>query len=127
MTERLLPFQEASLGSLEENRLSANYHSDSYAIFHTLQDSRCAANTVTKGSHKKSTILPHDKLCAPRVQLKGATWECVCNFSRKKKSFIFLEGGNHLACKITLSALCWKCIYLVPKKNKENIDSIKVV
>lgn len=127
MTESLLTFQEASLRSLEENRLSVNYHSDSYAIFQTLQDSRCAANIVTKGSHKKSTILLHDKLSAPRVQLKGATWECVCNFSRKKKSFIFLEGGNSLAYKITVSALCWKYIYLAPEKYKENIDSIKVV
>lgn len=48
-------------------------------------------------------------------------------FPGKKKSFIFLEGGNSLAYKITVSALCWKYIYLAPEKYKENIDSIKVV
>lgn len=78
LTESPLPFQEASLRSLEESRLSVNYHSDSYAAFQTLQDSSwCAANS-NKGLPQKSTHLLCDKPCVLGAQLKGATWESIC-------------------------------------------------
>lgn len=53
-----------------------------------------------KGLPQNSTHLLHDKLCVPGAQLKGATWESICNLKkttqkkpREKKKTSRKPGG----------------------------------